>query len=455
MARSLCAFASLLEPLSTGRRGETVGVPAEALEAVFAAGELSGEEGLLSRVTVVTDEFGAALHLIGGRRLKRFIRGRRPLRIRRGFSSRRRPMATPLYDLPGTINHPQVEPSSGFWLRCPILHTVRLKDLLQKLGTVPPYPAASQPAELAALKTLHSNRKKPVPNLSQLLTRKIFYDPAPAGAVLRNPKAPIRTGVELATVFEAETPGLWHRQVLNVILDPRVMDGAGTVFSPPRQALIWAALDVAIVSALSAAWHLKWVGGPGVEYRQRPFEYASDQHIAFDVLFDLVPAFPDRTKKRPPDPSPSPGTPRHPAYPSGHSTYSAAASRVLGCLFDGYKDPRAELAGFDWKVEFERLADNIGVARLYGGVHWQSDHDFGRMVGEAVGDLVIAQLNRSGIQPRPTPEAKPPKPNDLDKAAKEFGRNCGEGEARFCGNFAPMGPAKMQVDMCVDGSGGP
>jgi membrane-associated phospholipid phosphatase len=361
-------------------------------------------------------------------------------------------MATPLYDLPGTKRHPQVEPSSGFWLRCPILHTVRLKELLLQLGPIPPFPAAKQPAELAALQTLHANRKKPVSGLSELLTRPIFYRPSPAGAVLRGPTRPISTGVDLATLFEAETPGLWHRHVLNVLLDPRVMNGAGTVLSPPRQALIWAALDVAIVSALSAAWHFKWLGGAGVEYRQRPVEYAKDQGIAFDVLYDLVPAFPDRKVKRPPDPSPSPGTPRHPAYPSGHSTYSAAASRVLGCLFEGFKDPRPELAGINWKSEFKRLADNIGVARFYGGVHWQSDHDFGRQVGEAVGDLVIEQLNRSGIEPRPKPEVYPPKPADLDRAAKAFERNCGKGGADFCGNFAPTGTARMQVHMGGTGS---
>jgi hypothetical protein len=353
------------------------------------------------------------------------------------------------YALPGSKKHPQVEPSSGFWLQCEILQTVRLKDLLHKLGKkVRPYPVALQPQELAALVALHNSRLNPVPGLSRLLTDQVFYERAPAGAVLRNPKVPISTGVDLATLFEAETPGLWHRHVLNVILDPMVPDGAGPMLSPPRQALIWAALDVAIVSALSAAWHFKWVGGPGIEYRQRPVEFDP----TFPVLFDLLPGFPDRDlkKPRPKDPDPSPGTPRHPAYPSGHSTYSAAASRVLGCLFEGYVDPRSPLKGLDWKKEFETLADNIGRARLYGGVHWESDHLFGRDVGEAVGDLVIDQLNRSGILPQADSPICPPDPGLLDKQAKEFGRHCGKGDERFCGNFAPRGEAMMQMCMKVE-----
>jgi membrane-associated phospholipid phosphatase len=356
-------------------------------------------------------------------------------------------MATPLYNLPGSKKHPQVEPSSGFWLRCEILHTVRLKDLLFELGKkVRPFPVVDQPAELDELITLHQNRTKPVPGLSRLLTAPIFYAPPPAGAVLRA-DAPISTGVDLATLFEAETPGLWHRHVLNVILDPRVENGAAMMLSPPRQALIWAALDVAIVSALSAAWHFKWVGDPGVEYRQRPYEYARDHNIPFDVLFDLKPEFPDRTMPRPLDPNPSPGTPRHPSYPSGHSTFSAAASRVLGCLFDGYKDPRGPLKNLDWKAEFKKLADNIGFARLYGGVHWKSDHVFGQLVGEAVGDLVIEQLNRSGILPQADSPILPPKPKDVREQAEEFGDHCGEAREQFCGNFAPNGPQQMQMPM--------
>ena len=44
------------------------------------------------------------------------------------------------------------------------------------------------------------------------------------------------------------------------------------------------------------------------------------------------------------------------------------------------------------------------LMRLWGGVHWRADHDFGRIVGETVGKLVIEQLNRSGILPCPRVE---------------------------------------------------
>ena len=83
---------------------------------------------------------------------------------------------------------------------------------------------------------------------------------------------------------------------------------------------------------------------------------------------------------RPANSFPTPGTPRHPAYPSGHSTYSAAVAFTLIAFFPQYAE------------DLLRLADNTGVARLWAGVHWRSDHTFGQLVGRAVAELIINQL---------------------------------------------------------------
>jgi hypothetical protein len=81
----------------------------------------------------------------------------------------------------------------------------------------------------------------------------------------------------------------------------------------------------------------------------------------------------------------TPGTPRHPAYPSGHSTYSAAAAFTLIAFFPQYAE------------DLLRLADNTGVARLWAGVHWRTDHTFGQLVGRAVAELIVNQLIAAGI----------------------------------------------------------
>ena len=38
------------------------------------------------------------------------------------------------------------------------------------------------------------------------------------------------------------------------------------------------------------------------------------------------------------------------------------------------------------------MADNIGMARLWAGVHWRSDHEAGAKLGQVVACLVLRQL---------------------------------------------------------------
>jgi hypothetical protein len=374
--------------------------------------------------------------------------------------------AEPRYNIPFSSDClPQVEPISGAWLRCQVLRPPTLqevRDEVVRLGGEKPFPSAAAEKqefdELVGLYRENAGDEPPGASTSRLLSHPLFYQPPPAGAVLSGDLArgtPMGgerrlTGPELASLFEVETPGLWHRHVLNVLLapDPAIgMSSPAIVLSPPRQALFWAALDVAIYAALSAAWNYKWIaeGLARVDYRRRPSEYAKKQnvpHAKFQVLYDLERIqrngriFRDPLRRRPIAPNCkgdgfSPGTPRHPAYPSGHSTYSAAASRILGCLFDGYRDPRLGNA-FDISAEFNKLADDIGVARLHGGVHWRSDHAFGQRVGNAVGNLVIAQLNASGIKVPSGRVEDPPPMGTIQNQAVAFGQACGQGNANFC-----------------------
>ncbi|GAN50832.1 phosphoesterase PA-phosphatase-like protein [Methylobacterium sp. ME121] len=345
------------------------------------------------------------------------------------------PGVTP-YALPG----PQVEPEASFWPRCPVLHPIRIEDLRARLdGKIKGYDTYNEKNELDELVGLYNRRETtfPATKLSRFLRESKYFTCPPAGAVLPQKAKKITNGVELATLFEAETPGLWHRHVLNVLLDPTIKDGPGQVLAPPRQALIWAALDLAIMSALAAAWHFKWLAtGQGtVEYRRRPYEYAvaanrNDFHVLFDFKVDLTtqPGKVLRTVPKTMGAMPSPGTPRHPAYPSGHSTYSAAASEVLGCLFPEHKNA------------FRKLADDIGTARLYGGVHWRSDHTLGQQVGKVVGELVIAQLNQSVIPAHAVMHPAAPQPAQLVDEAREFGEQCGNGKANFCNGIVPPHP---------------
>lgn len=78
------------------------------------------------------------------------------------------------------------------------------------------------------------------------------------------------------------------------------------------------------------------------------------------------------------------GLPNFPAYPSGHSTFSAAAATVLGTVF------------LQQAAKLSAMADEAGISRLYGGIHYPSDISGGKAHGLAIGRNVIAFTANDG-----------------------------------------------------------
>jgi hypothetical protein len=331
-----------------------------------------------------------------------------------------------MYNLPG----PQVEPQAGFWTinPCAVPCVVRISDLLAKTDDpaspcyFPDYPTdpdvlrgeIEELIELASLRDDPEALANPASTNRRRLAISPFLQvrPQPVGAVynrLRSEDQPvILTGRELGRYFESETPGLGHRHALNFLISK-------FNYSPPRQALIWAALDMAIYSALLAAWHYKWFSTrPGVRYRPRPAEYDYRVSVLFNRAVNATESGDGMVRLTP---NPSPGTPRHPAYPSGHSTYAGAASEMLSFFFP------------DYTAEFDKLADNAGMARLWAGIHWRSDHIQGMKLGRCVAREIIATLQKGCICPpdvcsTPDPCAPPPTYRELLDCSTMFSSCC-------------------------------
>ena len=95
------------------------------------------------------------------------------------------------------------------------------------------------------------------------------------------------------------------------------------------------------------------------------------------------------------------GSPIHPSYGSGHSTVAGALGTILKAFFAGEHlilnpvvptDDGTALTAFDpsgdtaltVEGEINKLVDNIGVGRLFAGVHWRSDHAESIRLGEDV-----------------------------------------------------------------------
>ena len=139
-------------------------------------------------------------------------------------------------------------------------------------------------------------------------------------------------------------PGHWNR----IALDQLSSNGWSTL----QGTRLFAALNTAQADAFIACWDAKYT-----YWSLRPVT-AIRRLIDPNWLSYIV-------------------TPPFPSYVSGHSTTSGAAATVLG----GFFPARA--------AEFQAMADEAGVSRLYGGIHYRSDNTAGLALGRNVGSVAL------------------------------------------------------------------
>jgi hypothetical protein len=141
-------------------------------------------------------------------------------------------------------------------------------------------------------------------------------------------------------------PGHWNQIALDLIRSYRLSDRAA--------ARVLAALNTAQADAFIACWDSKFT-----YWSERPVT-AIRREIDPNWLSYIV-------------------TPPFPAYVSGHSSTSGAASEVLSSFF-----PREARRLRAW-------ADEAALSRLYGGIHFRSDNDAGLELGKRVGRAALKQ----------------------------------------------------------------
>ena len=94
-------------------------------------------------------------------------------------------------------------------------------------------------------------------------------------------------------------------------------------------------------------------------------------------------------------------TPPFPEYPSGHSTQSSAAALVLTDMFGAnfaFEDATHVRDGIKARKypNFTAAADEAGMSRLYGGIHFRAAIEEGLKQGECVGEFA-AQLQTRNL----------------------------------------------------------
>jgi len=78
------------------------------------------------------------------------------------------------------------------------------------------------------------------------------------------------------------------------------------------------------------------------------------------------------------------GIPNFPAYVSGHSTFSGAASTILGYLMP------------ENAAKYAAMAQEAGMSRLVAGIHYRIDCETGLAVGNSVGNFAVLRAQNDG-----------------------------------------------------------
>jgi hypothetical protein len=167
-------------------------------------------------------------------------------------------------------------------------------------------------------------------------------------------------------MLSSTPPGHWVAIALDLV------EGQDAPFD--RRAEVFARLGVALADAFIGCWEAK-------------FRYDLVRPITY-IRAELDPKF-----------EPLLNTPPFPEYPSGHSVQSGAAEIVLASLFgadfaftdNSHADDGLPARSFP---SFRAAAEEAGISRLYGGIHFRPAVEQGLVMGRCIGDYAAALVMR-------------------------------------------------------------
>ncbi len=144
-----------------------------------------------------------------------------------------------------------------------------------------------------------------------------------------------------------------------------------------QSARAFALVDIALADAGIEAWDVKYT-----DNTVRPVTVIRDGADGVNPGIMADPTW-----------SPLWNTPAFPSYISGHSTFSAAAAAALDSIFGdsfSFNDPGDPTEGLALRhfTSFDQAAQEAGMSRIYGGIHFMSDNVYGLQVGGEVGRYV-------------------------------------------------------------------
>ncbi len=179
-------------------------------------------------------------------------------------------------------------------------------------------------------------------------------------------------------------PGQWLQIATNIAADRNL-----SLFESAR---LTAMVGTALADASMAAWNVKYDQAPV----WRPI--TAIHNCTVDICG--VAGDPDWISTIP--------TPNFPAYVSGHSTFGGAGERAIAgflgtdavsfCLDP---DPLVGSMATRCYTSLATASDENGISRIYGGVHWSYDNDYGKATGRSIGNFVAQNYFQITSVPEP------------------------------------------------------
>jgi hypothetical protein len=168
-----------------------------------------------------------------------------------------------------------------------------------------------------------------------------------------------------------DPPGHWN-QITEIV-------AAGKNTNLVNTARTFALLNMALADAGIASWNVKYI-----DNTWRPVTAIRAGDAGLNPLVTGDPTW-----------TPLWATPPFPSYVSGHSTFSASAAAVLDSIygtnvaFTDPGDPSLNLTPRHY-ANFDQAAQEAGISRIYGGIHYMFDNTAGLALGTQVGNYVIS-----------------------------------------------------------------
>lgn len=168
-----------------------------------------------------------------------------------------------------------------------------------------------------------------------------------------------------------DPPGHWN-QIAEIVATARNTN-------LENSARTFALLNIALADAGIASWNVKYT-----DNTWRPVTAIRAGDAGVNPLVTADPAW-----------TPLWPTPPFPSYVSGHSTFSASAAAVLDSIygtnvaFTDPGDPTLNLTPRHY-TSFDQAAQEAGMSRVYGGIHFSFDNTAGLALGSQIGNYVIS-----------------------------------------------------------------